>query len=173
MGSSLSEGIKISELFQAGIVVNDIDKSMELYSQLLGIDSWLVFTIDDSICRLTYRGSPSQHSFKAAMAMVGPLMIELLQPLEGTGIYEDFLREHGEGLHHLGHVIVPDLDEAVRVMEQAGFPCIETGEPADAGNGNHKWAYVDTTPALGYILEFSQGTDPRDSFAYLSKKRGR
>ena len=46
-------------------------------------------------------------------------------------------------------------------LEGAGFPCIETG--ADRA-GFHTWAYVDTTPALGYILELSTGFDPRDIF---------
>jgi hypothetical protein len=50
-----------------------------------------------------------KHSFRAAMTMLGSLMVELLQPVEGEGVYRDFLNEHGEGLHHLGHVRVDDL----------------------------------------------------------------
>ncbi|MCX6000725.1 MAG: VOC family protein [Chloroflexi bacterium] len=155
--------VKVSELFQAGIVVKDAEKSMKLYGHLFGIDSWWVATIDSKLCQLTYRGKPSQHSFKAAMAMVGPLMIELLQPLDGYGTYREFLEKHGEGIHHLGHVIVPDLATVVEKMEKAGFPAVETGEPVGSARGSHKWAYVDTTPALGYVIEYSQGADPRDS----------
>jgi methylmalonyl-CoA/ethylmalonyl-CoA epimerase len=153
--------IKISELFQAGIVVKDAEKGMKLYGNMFGIDSWTVFTIDRNLCQLTYRGQPSQHSFKAAMAMVGPLMIELLEPLEGYGTYREFLEKHGEGIHHLGHIIVPDLDSVLGKMAKAGFPTIDTGEPLGSPKGGHKWGYVDTSPALGYVLEFSQGTDPR------------
>lgn len=171
MADGLPTGINVKELFQAGIVVKDCDKSMKLYGDMLGIKSWVVFTIDKSMCRLTYRGKPSEHSFKSAMAMVGTMMIELLQPLEGNGTYSDWLRERGEGVHHLGHIRVPDVDAAVAAMEKAGFPCVETGAPANESMGNHKWAYVDTTPALGYLLEFSQGTDPRDSVAYFQKKQ--
>ncbi len=100
-----------------------------------------------------------EHSFKAAFTMLGHLMIELLEPLDGEGIYRDFLNEHGEGIHHLGHIRVDDLDKAVKELEDAGFPCIETGgDSADF----HTWAYVDTTSALGYIIELSTGFDPRD-----------
>jgi methylmalonyl-CoA/ethylmalonyl-CoA epimerase len=171
MTTQLPPIVKVSELFQAGIVVKDAEKGMKLYGNLFGIDSWTVFTIDRKLCQLTYRGKPSQHSFKAAMAMVGPMMIELLEPLEGYGTYREFLERHGEGIHHLGHVIVPDLDTVLEKMEKAGFPTVETGEPAGSVKGAHKWAYVDTTPALGYIVEYSQGTDPRDSLKMFQKER--
>jgi methylmalonyl-CoA/ethylmalonyl-CoA epimerase len=158
--------VKVSELFQAGIVVRDAEKGVETYSRLFGIDpdSWWVITIDSKLCRMTYRGLPSHHSFKAAMVMVGSLMIELLQPLEGRGTYREFLEQRGEGIHHLGHVIVPDLAVVVEKMEKAGFPAVETGEPLGSAEGGHKWAYIDTTTALGYITEYSQGADPRESF---------
>ena len=72
--------VKVSELFQAGIVVKDAEKGMELYSHLFGIDNdslWLI-TIDRKICQLTYRGQPSQHSYRAAMAMVVRMMFVLV-----------------------------------------------------------------------------------------------
>ena len=165
--------VKVSELFQAGIVVKDAEKGMELYSHLFGIDkdSWWLITIDCKICQLTYRGQPSQHSYRAAMAMVGPLMIELLEPLEGYGTYREFLEKQGEGIHHLGHVMVPDLAAVMEKMEKAGYPTVETGKPADSTKGNHKWAYIDTTSALGYIMEYSQGADPRESLRMFLKRR--
>lgn len=156
--TQLTTNIKVSELFQVGIVVRNLDESMKLYKDLLGIDSWKVFENDPSTHKFTYHGKPVEHSFKAAFTMLGDLMVELLEPLEGEGIYRDFLNEHGEGLHHLGHIRVDDLDKAVKELEEAGFPCIETG--GDAADF-HTWAYVDTTSALGYILELSSGFDPR------------
>ncbi len=171
MSTQIPPIVKVSELFQAGIVVKDAEKGMRQYSRLFGIDpdSWWVITIDRKVCQVTYRGQPSQHTYKAAMVMVGSLMIELLQPLEGYGTYREFLEKHGEGIHHLGHIIVPDLAAVMEKMEKAGFPTVETGEPAGSVKGNHKWAYIDTTSALGYITEYSQGTDPRDSFQQFMK----
>ena len=160
--------IKISDLFQVGIVVHDLEKSMKDYESLLGINSWKVLEINDDSLNFTYHGKPVKHSFRAAMTMLGSLMVELLQPVEGEGVYRDFLNEHGEGLHHLGHVRVDDLDEAVQALEKAGFPCIETGGDT---LGFHSWAYVDTTSLIGYVLELSTGFDPRDMFKVdLSKK---
>ena len=153
--------IKVSELFQVGIVVRDLEKSMKTYQSLLGIDKWETVEIDSSTISMTYRGEPAELGFKAAFCMLGSLMIELLEPVTGMGTYREFLDEHGEGIHHLGHVRVDNLDESVEALEKAGFPCVETGgDPAI-----HKWAYVDTTEALGYIVELSCGLDPRDVFS--------
>jgi len=153
--------VKVSELFQVGIVVRDLEKSMKDYEALLGINSWKVLEIDGKSLQFTYHGKPVEHSFKAAFTMLGSLMVELLQPVEGEGVYRDFLNEHGEGIHHLGHVRVDDLDEALQAFEKAGFPCIEAGGDT---SGFHSWAYVDTTSLLGYVLELTTGFDPRAMF---------
>lgn len=84
--------VRVSGLFQAGMVVKDIDKGIGVYGHLFGIDprSWWVVTVGTGAYRLTCRGKSSTHGYKAAMTMVGPLMIELLQPLEGYGTYRRF-----------------------------------------------------------------------------------
>ncbi len=162
MAKQLPSTINVSELFQVGIVVRDLKESMKTYGTLLGISDWTEVEVNSStIAIMTYHGKPVDHSFKAAFTMLGDLMIELLEPLEGPGIYRDFLNEKGEGIHHLGHARVDDLDAAVQALEEAGFPCIETGGDDE---GFHTWAYVDTTPALGYIIELSTGFDPRGVF---------
>ncbi len=174
MPTQIPHLVKVNELFQTGIVVRDVEKGIREYGRLFGTapDEWWVVTIDDSLCRLTYRGRPSSHSFKAAMVMVGDLMIELLQPLEGMGTYREFLEQRGEGVHHLGHVIVPDLEAVMEKMEKEGFPVVETGQPrGPAQGGGHKWAYIDTSAALGYITEYSQGTDPRVSLRMYHEYR--
>ncbi len=158
MTQQLPSIIKVSELFQVGIVVHDLEKSMKQYQSLLGIDKWEVMEIDSSTIPMTYRGKPAELSFKVAFCMLGSLMLELIEPVKGNGTYRDFLNDHGEGIHHLGHIRVDDLNEAVQALEKAGFPCIETGDVPDSLS----WAYVDTTAALGYIIELSSGMDPRD-----------
>ena len=144
--------IKVSELYQVGIVVHDLEKSIEHYQNTFGIGPWEVTNVDTStISDMTYHGRPVQHRFRAAFAMVGPMQLELIQPLEGDNIYSDFLDEHGEGIHHLGHVRVSDLDEAIEALEKEGFPCLQSGRFPGGG-----LAYMDTGKALGVIIELLQ-----------------
>ena len=141
--------VKVSELYQVGIVVHDLEKSMEHYQSTFGIGPWQIMNIDPSIfSEMTYHGRPVQHKFRAALAMVGPMQLELIQPLEGENIFSDFLKERGEGVHHLGHVRVANLDEAIQALEKAGFPCLQSGRLTGGG-----YAYIDTVKALGTIIE--------------------
>ena len=141
--------IKVSELYQVGIVVHDLEKSIEHYQNTFGIGPWGTMNVDPSIfSEMTYHGRPVQHRFRAAFAMVGPMQLELIQPVEGDNIYSDFLTEHGEGVHHLGHVRVANLAEAIQTLEKEGFPCLQSGRSPGGG-----YAYMDTVKTLGIIIE--------------------
>jgi len=155
MAETTRPTVKVSELHQVGIVVRDLENSMRHYESILGIGSWEVITVDSSIISdMTYHGRPVQYSFRVALTMVGPIQLELLQPVEGDNIYSDFLKEHGEGLHHLGHVRVDNLDEAVQALEKDGFPCIQGGRyPGGA------YAYIDMVVPLGYFIELVQQSE--------------
>ena len=47
------------------------------------------------------RGKLVEHSFIAAIASVGDVELELIQPLCGESLYAEHLAQHGEGLHHV------------------------------------------------------------------------
>ena len=141
--------IEISELYQVGIVVHDLEKSIERCQNTFGIGPWEIMNIDPStFSDMTYRGKPVQHKFRAALTMVGPMQLELIEPIEGDNIFSDFLKEHGEGVHHLGHVMVKNLDEAIQTLEKEGFPCLQSG--CFPGGG---YAYIDTLKTMGTIIE--------------------
>ncbi len=57
---------------------------------------------------------------KLALAQLGPVMCELIEPVQGPSSYEEFLNEHGEGLHHLGY-FVEDIDAEISNMESKEF----------------------------------------------------
>ena len=47
------------------------------------------------------RGVSVDYSMRIALAWTQDMNWELIQPLEGPSIYKDFLRDHGEGFHHI------------------------------------------------------------------------
>lgn len=148
--------VETSGLYQVAIVVRDLEKSVEHYQKILGTGPWQFMSIDDSVfAESTYRGRPAKHRFKVALGMLGPMQIELIQPIEGETIYGDFLNEHGEGVHHLGHIRVDNLTEAIKTFEQQGFPCIQSGRNSRGGG----YAYMDTVKSLGVVTEFLEGRE--------------
>jgi methylmalonyl-CoA/ethylmalonyl-CoA epimerase len=136
------------------MVVRDLAKTMESMQNTFGIGPWYVLAYDaNSLKDMTYHGKPARFSFKVARThgRLGGMEIELIEPVEGDSIYSDFLREHGEGVHHLRCYEVESL-EALKVttmaLERQGFPCIMTGRTPRAA-----FAYFETTPVLKTILE--------------------
>ena len=146
--------IKISELEQVGYVVRDAEKSAESMWKHFGIGPWNIVTIPaDFTEKMTYHGKPARFGFKAAVTQkkVGGFEIELIEPLEGDSTYRDFLRDHGDGIHHLGWHKVNSLDaynKTARALEQAGFACLMSGQSRGVAFG-----YFDTTRVLSTILE--------------------
>ena len=68
----------------------------------------------------------------------------MLEPVEGDSIYQDFLTEHGEGLHNL-NFLVDDLDETAEILAKEGFPSLQSGHygaSEDKGGFN----YIDIKP---------------------------
>jgi methylmalonyl-CoA/ethylmalonyl-CoA epimerase len=94
---------KLIKVGHIGWVVQDIDKSKELFTKFLGLKDWLVYDmappkLHDSICY----GEKVEHSFRIASAPLGGFTLELIMPLKGKNVYSKFLKEKGEGLHHIG-----------------------------------------------------------------------
>lgn len=115
----------IEKIDHIGIVVKDMERGLEVYTKGLGL----------TIAKEEYS---EEFQVKVAFLPVGEVMVELLQPT-GPGIVQDFLDEHGEGLHHICYK-VPDIISAMKeVGEHIPF---RDKEPKPGGAGS-KVAFLD------------------------------
>jgi hypothetical protein len=89
-----------TETMQLGIVVRDLEATVRRYEDDYGIGPWRFDRIDLGAAN-DYReyGEPVERSNRIAIAMVGRVMWELIEPLDEDGIYARFLAEKGEGIH--------------------------------------------------------------------------
>jgi methylmalonyl-CoA/ethylmalonyl-CoA epimerase len=97
---------------QVALVVNDLEKSMREYSETMGWGPWTIYEykpprVHDTIVR----GQPAEVIWIGAETHVGNTYMELLQPLDGSSIFREFLDQHGPGLHHIGYW-AKTMDEA-------------------------------------------------------------
>ena len=137
---------------QVAVVVRDLDEAMRRYSETLGIGPWRVYTFTaDWIRDMTFRGRKQSYSMRLALADVGDMSYELIEPLDGPSTYREFLDARGEGLHHLGY-FVEDLDAAIADMDARGFAVLQGGR-GNGVDGDGGYAYFETDDALGCILE--------------------
>ena len=142
----------LTQINQIALVVRDLDAALRRYWETLGVGPWKVYTYGSPLVReMTYRGRPHEYRMRLALAQVGPLVIELLQPLSGDNIYVEHLDSKGEGLHHVG-IFVPSFDQAVAQAQQQGFSVLQSGRGYGRW-GDGGFAYLDTEAMFGVILE--------------------
>jgi methylmalonyl-CoA/ethylmalonyl-CoA epimerase len=143
----------IAKIDQVCVVTPDLRRSLESYRARLGLAPWRILTFSpETVRELNYRGKPARYSMLVALAQLGGLQYELIQPLQGPTIYHEFLeRNGGEGIHHFG-VWVPSLVEALQAAREAGFEEIQGGRGTGL-DGDGGFAYLDTDKALGAIFE--------------------
>lgn len=145
---------------QLGIVVRDIQASMEHYWRVLGIGPWKVYTNGPPPLRnVTYHGRPASYRVRVALAQADSMVYELIQYLEGDSIHRDFLASDGEGIEHVG-IYVPNLDDALAGLRNQGLSVLQSADGLGA-IGDGRYAYLDTRAILGTVLELIQAPSQR------------
>ena len=139
------------ETMQLGIVVRDLEATVRRYEDDYGIGPWQFARIDlGDASDYREHGEPAERSNRIAMATVGGVMWELIEPLDEDGIYARFLAEKGEGVHHVA-VATPDFGETVARAER------EDGVMLSCKHSGVDIAYLDTQHDLGVVLEVFSG----------------
>jgi hypothetical protein len=137
------------------VVVKDIEKSVKNYWKILGIGPWQIFTVKPPLLEnATYHGKPMHQEFKVALATLENIEFELIQPVKGKTIYQDFLKSRGEGLHHIMCDRVEDVEGKLASYQKIGAKTTQT-----AKFGEDEWGYADTERLLGTILEIDKPPD--------------
>ena len=145
------------KLRHVGIPVRDLDKSLADYNSM-GIASFQPeFLIDSSRFAeyLVYGKIPDPVvKTRAALGQMGPLGIELLQPVQGETVHKEFLESTGEGIGHVAYA-VDDLEKETAKLVEKGFPIILSITPA--GWTRRSAVYIDTRSAFSSLItEFIQ-----------------
>ena len=145
-----------TETMQLGIVVRDLDATVRRYVDDYGIGPWQFAQIDPGDAN-NYReyGQPIERHIRIAVATVGGVMWELIEPLDEDGIFARFLAEKGEGIHHVA-VATPNFDETLAQADREN-KVILSGEFSGANV-----AYLDTQRDLGVTIEIFSGVPNND-----------
>ncbi len=137
---------------QVAFVVEDLDRTVEMYHQMFGVGPWHFYTYGKPLLKqMSYYGQPCEYKMRVALSYFGPMRIELIEMVEGPTVYADFVAEHGFGVQHLG-VLVDDMEVALAQAEAAGFRMIMDGSGFGPDGDGH-YAYLDTQGAYGVTYE--------------------
>ena len=92
----LRKQLNLPPLSQLGVVVWNVDKTVDYYSSVFGIGPFNVYDFTPE--KHWHMEEPSHSKVRMGKAMLGHIELELIQPLEGKSIHQDFLDSRGEGL---------------------------------------------------------------------------
>jgi methylmalonyl-CoA/ethylmalonyl-CoA epimerase len=134
--------VKAKGLNHVAIAVKDLEKSIPIWRDALGLELAEIETVEDQQVRTAIFGH-------------GLGRIELICPTaEGTGVAK-FLEKRGEGLHHIC-LEVEDIEAAIAALKARGAPMID--EKPKVGAGGAKIAFVHPKGTGGVLLELRQGS---------------
>ncbi len=140
----------LGNVVELAIVTSDYQKTMEGLVRL-GIGPWMVYTFSpENVTDQTYRGNPAEFSIKVCFAKSGNMIWELMQPLSGPTIFQDYLDKHGDGLQHVAYDCGDrPWEERIAELESRGFKLIQSGK----WMGRNAFAFFETDDATGAIFE--------------------
>ena len=148
--SAPEDRIMLREVVHVCVVVRNVEKTAGVFAEKFGIDPWRIRVVHTPSSRASVRGEPVDYTLKFGHARVGPVTLELVETVEGKTIYQEFLEEHGEGIHHIGVPTPVPFDAELEKWRGQGIEPLQVNRMEDPEEG---WAYMDTHGLIGCILE--------------------
>ncbi|GAB3227395.1 VOC family protein [Spirosoma arcticum] len=114
-------------LAQIAWVVNDITITERFFKDTLGISKFSKVEVSRAKdYEGTYYGKPSNAENLVSVAYPGGVFIELIQPISGNSIFQDYLDKNpAGGMQHVAYKIsVAELDNVISEYEDKGLPVI-------------------------------------------------
>lgn len=150
----IKQQLKLPDVGQIGVVVENLDRTVAFYESVFGIGPFE--TREMEAPNVWDRGEEKHIKARVGFAAMGQIELELIHIVEGDSIHVEFLREHGEGVHHLGFH-VRDFRAKLEQARAMGFQLLQR-DPF-----GQFYAYLDTRQRGGIIFELIASADGNQS----------
>ena len=155
------------KITQIAVVVRDIEAALKTYTQTLGWGPWSVFDYKPPLLHDTrVKDEPVEFRMIGAEASVDGLGFELIQPVSGPSVYQEFLDTHGEGVQHIA-CMKHTVEDSALMREH--WRANGAGELMSGRIGESiEFYYLDTAPMLKFVLESGSGhaIDLKPTYVY-------
>jgi methylmalonyl-CoA epimerase len=132
----------VRKIEHIGIVVKDLEKSLRPYQELLGLKLKETEEIE-------VQGAMNRVAF---MPIAG-VNVELVHTTAQTGLAAEFLKEHGEGIHHIAFE-VEDLEKTFQDLRSRGVKFV--WDKIITGSRGSKVAFFKSEEFNGVYIELVQ-----------------
>jgi methylmalonyl-CoA/ethylmalonyl-CoA epimerase len=156
-------GASIGNIAHIAIVTPDLYRSIDNLAAL-GIGPFAIFTMTpNEVQDQRYRDEPGDYSMLLGFAQVGNMEWEVVQPISGQSLYQDFLDEGRTGIHHVG----ADLNgisykEKIAYLKGNGYRELQAGV---AFGGTVPFGYYhngELDVPIVEIFQYPEGFSPPD-----------
>jgi methylmalonyl-CoA/ethylmalonyl-CoA epimerase len=116
-----------SQLTQVAWVVKDIKTAENFFRDMMGAGNFSnIINIRSQEFEGTYYGKPSDAEWLVSVVYSGGSFIELIQPVSGRSIFQDYLEKNpAGGVQHVAYnVPAADLDKVSSELTDNSFPVI-------------------------------------------------
>lgn len=140
-----------SHFAQIAWVVSDIQAAETFFREVVGIPGFVKMeNLRSENIDGTYYGKPGDYSFHLYMAYSGETLLELIQPVSGQSIFQDYLEKNPQGgVQHIAYMVpVSELSGAVADLNNKGYPVIQSLTLPVA-----KGVFFDTQKDIGVVTE--------------------
>lgn len=147
---------------QIALVVPNLERAVENYWTYFGIGPWHFYTYGKPLVkRMTRNGQPAEYRMRVALSHIGSLRIELIEQIEGDTVYQEFIDQHGYGVHHIG-ILTDNMEKSTSEAQAAGFTVTQDGSGFGLDNDGH-YAYLDTEEKVGITIELIERPNRRSA----------
>lgn len=142
--------MKFGKICHLGIIVPDVEKAVKIYEEVLGIGPWVIGDSSPFFDDKIVNGKPGMYVRNAVFTGEG-YEIELIMPLTDDGVYAEWLRDKGPGLHHIKFETNDSHDEICSQIEAASGrkPYLHVEWP----DGRTLVDYADLLRECGLLIE--------------------
>lgn len=127
----------LKRIHHIGIAVRDLDAAIALYRDQFGVTEW------ERI------GLPERH-MNVAVCRIGDTMLEFITPTSDDAAFAKYLREKGEGMHHIAYEVA-EVEGALRTIETNGLRLVD--EHARPGIHDTCVAFLHPKSTMGVLIE--------------------
>lgn len=136
------------KVLQVGLVVKSCDEAVRRYADGYGIGPWKIYEFNpDTVSDMIIRGKHVDYAMRLALCDIGSVQWEMIEPKDDRSLYAEFLKEHGEGLHHIAFGC-QDYDKTMEFFRAMGKDVFQGGTWSGM-----TYTYLDSRKDLGVIAE--------------------
>ncbi|HEY4325745.1 MAG TPA: VOC family protein [Mucilaginibacter sp.] len=149
--TNISNAIAGLEMAQIGWVVRDIEAAVKFLGGAMGIAGFpRAETIRAQDIGLTYYGQIVDSEWLTSQTYNGGTFIELVQPVSGQNMFQDYLDKHPlGGVQHIAYRLPVDgFDRTVADLRTQGYSMI-----SEVNHPIARMAFFDTYQTLGVATE--------------------